>query len=238
MASSSAFTQITQTLHHGLKLKHLLKASPEGLLQFPLIEQHISMIHLQKNTNKTGNGALSKHWTPQASKPNPWGQLGNGGRGNGPVRSPNNTWAAQMGGRRDGASNYNYNPPSNTIPPPLQTGWNWNVSPPKCMSIGNQPTPVVPEVVQEDVKDHNIFQLNKKFNNINDPWWMLRSKEVPKGEKELDPQDNLTCTLAKMERLDRFALKKLLFHLRDEKLEEMKEFEEEREKLIKLHEIA
>lgn len=112
----------------------------------------------KKNKNKTGNGASSKQWTPQAPKPNAWGQPGNGGRGNGPVRAPNNTWAAQTGGRGGGANNYNYNPPSNTIPPPLQTGWNWNARPNNAWQLGNQPSPVVPEVVQEDVEDHNIIE--------------------------------------------------------------------------------
>ncbi|CAH1426852.1 unnamed protein product [Lactuca virosa] len=121
----------------------------------------------KKNKNKTGNGASSKQWAAQTPKPNAWGQgqpdtQRTGGRGNGQARAPNNTWAAaQTGGRGGGGgggSNYNYNGASNAIPPPLQSGWNWNARPANAWQLGNDAgrRENAPEVViQEDVEDHN-----------------------------------------------------------------------------------
>ncbi|KAI3764929.1 hypothetical protein L2E82_14946 [Cichorium intybus] len=52
---------MTQTLYHGLKLKLFLKAAPEGLLQFPLIEHHISMMYnlLQQYSSRFASELIS-----------------------------------------------------------------------------------------------------------------------------------------------------------------------------------
>ncbi|CAI9285406.1 unnamed protein product [Lactuca saligna] len=125
----------------------------------------------KKNKNKTGNGGPSKQ---QAARiPNPPDTQRTSGRGNGQVRASNNTWAAaQTGGRGGGGSNYNYNVASNTIPPPLQSGWNWNARPANAWRLGNDAgrRENAPEVViQEDVEDqHDIGEINESDDDDDD----------------------------------------------------------------------
>ncbi|PWA88216.1 XS domain-containing protein [Artemisia annua] len=83
-------------------------------------------VYSKKNKNKGGIVAAA---SIQAPKPTPWGQpdaLRPAGRGGAPVRPPTNVWANPAGGR-GGA--INYNPAPNAVPPPLQSGWNWNSRP-------------------------------------------------------------------------------------------------------------
>ncbi|KAI3775234.1 hypothetical protein L1987_49803 [Smallanthus sonchifolius] len=87
-------------------------------------------------------------------KPNPWGQSDaqrTGGRGNVQVRPPNNLRATtQAGGRYYENS---YNPTSNAVPPPLQSGWNWNSRPGRRANLAApQPADVEEDV---DVEVHN-----------------------------------------------------------------------------------
>ncbi|KAL4590176.1 hypothetical protein LXL04_003100 [Taraxacum kok-saghyz] len=121
----------------------------------------------KKNKNKPGNGAPSKQWAAQTPKPSAWGQLG--GRGNGQVRAPNNTRAAQSGGRGNpGPINYNYNPQSNAIPPPLQTGWNWNARPANAWQLGNDSgrRENIPEVVQEQQPEDETADFNSDDDEL------------------------------------------------------------------------
>ncbi|KAI3803214.1 hypothetical protein L1987_31363 [Smallanthus sonchifolius] len=79
----------------------------------------------KKNKNRAGNGASSKTSGSQIHKPNPWGQSDaqkTGGRGNVRVRPPNNLRATTQAGGRYYENNYN--PTSDAVPPPLQSGWN------------------------------------------------------------------------------------------------------------------
>ncbi|KAI3715325.1 hypothetical protein L6452_22304 [Arctium lappa] len=126
----------------------------------------------KKNKNKTGNGAASKQRGSQTPKPNPWDAQKTGGRGNGQVRAPSNAWGTQTGARGT-ASNQpvnryyenNYAAASNAIPPPLQSGWNWNSRPGNARHNAGQRENVSPphpsgveEVEEEDVEDHNYTE--------------------------------------------------------------------------------
>ncbi|KAM0017701.1 putative XS domain, protein SUPPRESSOR OF GENE SILENCING 3 [Helianthus debilis subsp. tardiflorus] len=119
----------------------------------------------KKNKNRPGNGATTKQWASQAPKPNAWGQPDGqrtGGRGTGQVRAPNNAWGAQTGGR-GGASNQpvnryyenNQNSAPNAIPPPLQSGWNWNSRPGNAWQARNNAPNPQTFVAEEHVEDHN-----------------------------------------------------------------------------------
>ncbi|GJS84671.1 protein suppressor of gene silencing 3 [Tanacetum coccineum] len=102
----------------------------------------------KKNKNKGGNVAAAA--SIQAPKPNPWVQPG--GRGGAMVRPPTNVWANPAGGRGGAV---NYNPAPTAIPPPLQTGWNWN------SRLNNHPARRAvmgipqPPAVEEDVVDES-----------------------------------------------------------------------------------
>ncbi|KAJ9538500.1 hypothetical protein OSB04_031233 [Centaurea solstitialis] len=112
----------------------------------------------KKNKNRTGNSSASKQYISQKT----------GGRGNGQLRPPRNACGSQTGGRGGGAANQpmnryyennNYNAAcSNAIPPPLQSGWNWNSRPGNPRhDAGHRetaPTPHPVEEVEQEDDDH------------------------------------------------------------------------------------
>ncbi|KAJ9538538.1 hypothetical protein OSB04_031271 [Centaurea solstitialis] len=125
----------------------------------------------KKNKNKTGNGAASKQYVSQTPKYNPRDAQKTGGRGNGQVRPPSNAWGSQVGGRggatnlpmnRYYENNNNYNAGFNAIPPPLQSGWNWNSRPgnprPDAGHRETVPTPQPVEEVEQEDDDHNYTE--------------------------------------------------------------------------------
>ncbi|KVH93617.1 protein SUPPRESSOR OF GENE SILENCING 3 [Cynara cardunculus var. scolymus] len=126
----------------------------------------------KKNKNRTGNGAASKQWGSQTPKPTPWDAQKAGGRGNGHVRAPNNVWGTQTGVKGSSSNQpmnkyyeNNYTAASNTIPPPLQSGWNWNSRHGNARhDAGQRETLTTPhpsgveEVEQEDLEDNNYTE--------------------------------------------------------------------------------
>ncbi|KAK9060606.1 hypothetical protein SSX86_021312 [Deinandra increscens subsp. villosa] len=141
----------------------------------------------KKNKSKPGNVAATNQWASQGTSPTPWGQPDGqrvGARVNAPVR------AAQTGGR-GGAINQpvnryyenHYNPTPNAIPPPLQSGWNWNSRPGNPRQAGNNvpnPQPVVQEEHVEDEDDDE--ELDESDDELlSDDY---DSDEVPKTHEE------------------------------------------------------
>ena len=109
-------------------------------------------VYSKKNKNKGGIVAAA---SIQAPKPTPWGQpdaLRPAGRGGAPIRPPTNVWANPAGGR-GGA--INYNPAPNAVPPPLQSGWNWNSRPNNPISLRRCTGIPQPPSVEEDVDDES-----------------------------------------------------------------------------------
>ncbi|KAI3814797.1 hypothetical protein L1987_14442 [Smallanthus sonchifolius] len=145
----------------------------------------------KKNKNRPGNGAgaANKQWGSQTPKPNAWGQPV-GARGSGAVRAPNNVWAAQAGGR-GGANNQqmnryyenNQNATSNAIPPPLQSGWNWNSRPGNPWQSGNTVLNPQPFGVEEHVEDENDNEEIEESDDelLSDEY---DSDEIPKSHEE------------------------------------------------------
>ncbi|KAK1414130.1 hypothetical protein QVD17_29871 [Tagetes erecta] len=126
----------------------------------------------KKNKNRPAIGA---------AKPNPWVQPDAqrmGAQVNAPVRAPSTAWAGQTGGR---GGVINLNATSNAIPPPLQSGWNWNSRPAKPRNSGNDfpnPEPVVEEDFgdddEEEIDDSDDEGLSDEYD----------SDEVPKSHEE------------------------------------------------------
>ncbi|XP_071742062.1 protein SUPPRESSOR OF GENE SILENCING 3-like [Rutidosis leptorrhynchoides] len=107
-------------------------------------------VFFKKNKNKSGNSAASKQYqAPGANvRVQPESQRSSG-RGKGQVRAQNNAQGLRTGGR-GGASNYIAT--SNTITPPLQSGWNWNSRPANAGRRANVPVPQ-PEEDDNDIKE-------------------------------------------------------------------------------------
>lgn len=142
-AASSNFD--ADQLNHAVQDMNLDSAQEEG---WEVISK--------KNKNKQANTASSKQYASQTPKQNPRGQ-----RGNQQVRPPNNAWANQTGGRGGGGSNYN--PTPNAVPPPLQSGWNWNSRPNN--NAGQRANTSIPQHVEEEVEDHNETEENDESDD-------------------------------------------------------------------------
>ncbi|KAJ0488349.1 putative protein SUPPRESSOR OF GENE SILENCING 3 [Helianthus annuus] len=131
----------------------------------------------KKNKNRPGTTAATKQWGPQTAKPNAWGQPDAprvGARNNAPVRAPNNAWGAQTGGR-GGWNNHNVN----AIPPPLQSGWNWNARQ-AGNNVPNRQPVVEPQHVEDDEheEDDDTDDHDELLSDEYD------SDEVPKSHEE------------------------------------------------------
>ncbi|KAK9078487.1 hypothetical protein SSX86_002544 [Deinandra increscens subsp. villosa] len=138
----------------------------------------------KKNKNKPGNGAAAKQWGSQAPKGNSRGQFDaqrNGGRGNGQARAPNNAWAGRGGASNQQGTRYyenNQNATSNAIPPPLQSGWNWNSRQPGNNVVNPQPS-VVEEHVEDDDENEEVEESDDEL--LSDEY---DSDESPKSHEE------------------------------------------------------
>ncbi|KAI7757383.1 hypothetical protein M8C21_001912 [Ambrosia artemisiifolia] len=134
----------------------------------------------KKNKNRPGTVAATKPWGSPTPKPNVWGQPDAprvGGRGNAPVRAPTNVWGVQTGGR-GGWNNQN----ANAIPPPLQSGWNWNArpgNPRQAVNHALNPQPVVEEHVEDDNENEEADDSDDEL--LSDEY---DSDEVPKSHEE------------------------------------------------------
>nr|XP_043621664.1 protein SUPPRESSOR OF GENE SILENCING 3-like [Erigeron canadensis] len=141
---------------------------------------------VKKNKNKAGTVELPKHCASQTPKPNPWVQpLQN--------KSLNNVWASQMGGRtgRGGArvkpmlthSGSNNNP-TNAIPPPLQSGWNWSSRPARKLENDPVPSPH-PCGMDESFKDNDETEDELDLSDdeiLSDEY---DSDDMPKSHEEM-----------------------------------------------------
>ncbi|KAD2394117.1 hypothetical protein E3N88_41094 [Mikania micrantha] len=123
----------------------------------------------KKNKNRPGNVAAAT--TSQNPKPNqPDAQRG-GAWVNAPVRAPTNVWGTQTGGR--GGAN------SAVIPPPLQSGWNWNSRPRQTGNNVPNPQPVVEEHAEDDNEDEEVDDSDDDL--LSDEY---DSDEIPKTHEE------------------------------------------------------
>ncbi|XP_076946380.1 protein SUPPRESSOR OF GENE SILENCING 3 homolog, partial [Bidens hawaiensis] len=106
-----------------------------------------------------------------ATKPNPWGPPGAQRTGVGvdaPVQAPYNAWAARPG----------------AIPPPLQSGWNWNSRQPGNNINNHNNNIIIPNpqpVVEDDDQNEEIDDDDSDDDILNDEY---DSDEIPKTHEE------------------------------------------------------
>ncbi|KAD2394118.1 hypothetical protein E3N88_41095 [Mikania micrantha] len=137
----------------------------------------------KKNKNRPGNvAAATKSQNPKPNQPDAQRV---GAWVNAPVRAPTTVWGTQTGGR-GGVSNppmnryYENNQNANSaIPPPLQSGWNWNSRPRQMGNNVPNPQPVVEEHAEDDNEDEEVDDSDDDL--LSDEY---DSDEIPKTHEQ------------------------------------------------------